>query len=68
MLKDKLKEWFGYDAFNPGQREIIESILEAATHIRCSANWEWEKFMLSISYLYEQATHTHYFSANIING
>ncbi|WP_154836865.1 RecQ family ATP-dependent DNA helicase [Staphylococcus sp. Marseille-Q1834] len=27
MLEDKLKEWFGYDAFNPGQREIIESIL-----------------------------------------
>ena len=26
MLEDKLKEWFGYDDFNPGQREIIESI------------------------------------------
>lgn len=27
MLEDKLKEWFGYESFNPGQREIIESIL-----------------------------------------
>lgn len=27
MLEDKLKEWFGFSSFNPGQKEIIESVL-----------------------------------------
>ncbi|MCE5089727.1 RecQ family ATP-dependent DNA helicase [Staphylococcus devriesei] len=27
MLEDKLKEWFGYDSFNPGQKEIIQNVL-----------------------------------------
>ena len=27
MLEEKLKEWFGFSSFNPGQKEIIESIV-----------------------------------------
>ena len=27
MLEDKLKEWFGFETFKRGQKEIIESIL-----------------------------------------
>ncbi|WP_285489818.1 RecQ family ATP-dependent DNA helicase [Staphylococcus haemolyticus] len=27
MLEEKLKEWFGFSSFNPGQKEIIESVV-----------------------------------------
>ena len=27
MLKDNLKEWFGFDEFKEGQEEIIDSVL-----------------------------------------
>lgn len=27
MLEEKLREWFGFSSFNPGQKEIIESVV-----------------------------------------
>ena len=27
MLQEKLKQWFGFDSFKPGQEEIITSVL-----------------------------------------
>ena len=28
MLEDKLKDWFGFKTFKPGQKDIIQSVLE----------------------------------------
>ena len=64
MLEDKLKDWFGFKTFKPGQKDIIQSVLEGKhTH---TSNWQWEKFMLSIpniSYRKANASHlTTYFT------
>ena len=37
-----LKEVFGYDAFRPGQREIIEAVLAGNVAIRAGKRLEWD--------------------------
>ena len=28
MLENNLKQWFGHESFHPGQKEVIESVLQ----------------------------------------
>ena len=51
MLEDKLKEWFGFETFKRGQKEIIESIL-AGKHTLGILPTGSEKFMLPTSYIF----------------
>ena len=51
MLEDKLKEWFGFETFKRGQKEIIESIL-AGKHTLGILPTGSGKFMLPTSYIF----------------
>lgn len=41
MLKDALKQYFGFTTFRPGQESIISSVLEAATYTRDFTDRKW---------------------------
>ena len=51
MLKDNLKEWFGFDEFKEGQEEIIDSVLHGR-HTLEFYQLVAVKAMLSTPYIY----------------
>lgn len=67
VLEDKLKEWFGFETFKRGQKEIIESIL-AGKHTLGILPTGSEKFMLPTSYIFNWETNVSHITVNFFNG
>ena len=67
MLENNLKQWFGHESFHPGQKEVIESVLQGNHTLGVLPTGSGKVCVINFQLICNK-TYSYYFTANFFNG